>query len=169
MSDQCDRTEPLGTGYVGDDDRAADKPQTRSVAAKDNGRCEQCPGRTPLRPDPANLARAQELQFEPPLDEGIRQIVITLIANGVEAFESCEGGEGHSFAEPTVRFEGSSSEGLRALSVALENGLPVAELRRAWGVVDGLIHGPWWVMTFHPPRNSPQRTARDTTARYEAR
>jgi hypothetical protein len=131
--------------------------------------CDHCPGRTPLRPDPENLARARELRFEPPLDEGIRDIVIMLIANGVEAFESCEGGEGHSFAEPTVRFEGGSSEGLRALSVALENGLPVAELRRAWGVVDGPIHGPWWVMTFHPPRDSRQWSSRDTTARRKAK
>jgi hypothetical protein len=128
-------------------------------------RCERCPSRTPLRPDPDNLARAQKLQLELPLDEGIREIVITLLANGIETFESCEGGAGHSFTEPTVRFEGASSEGLRALSVALENGLPVAELRRSWGIVDGLIHGPWWVMTFHPPRNSPQWAARDTTNR----
>jgi hypothetical protein len=133
------------------------------------GRCDHCPGRTPLRPDPDNLARARELQFEPPLDEGISEFVIALIANGVEAFESCEGGDGHSFPEPTVRFEGGSSEGLRALSVALENGFPVAELRRVWGVVDGQIHGPWWVMTFHPPRNSPQWSRRDTATRHEAK
>lgn len=111
-------------------------------------RCEHCPGRTPLRPDPVRIQRAKELRFDPPLDEGIREIVITLVANGIETFESCQGGPGHSFPVPTVRFEGSSSEGLRALSVALENGLPVYTLRRTWGVVDGLIHGPWWEMTF---------------------
>jgi hypothetical protein len=126
-------------------------------------RCTHCPGKTPFRPDPENLARAQELQFEPPLDEGIREIVVTLLANGVETFESCEGGRGHSFPEPTVRFEGASSEGLRALAVALENGLPVARLRRTWGVVDGMIHGPWWEMIFLPPRDSMQWADRDTT------
>jgi hypothetical protein len=130
--------------------------------------CGHCHGRTPLRPDPANLERARDGVFEPPLDEGIKDIVLTLLANGVETFESCEGGRGHSFPEPTVRFEGDSSEGLRALSVALAHGLPVAELRRNWGVVDGLIHGPWWVMTFHPPRNSPLWAERDTAARYAA-
>jgi hypothetical protein len=103
-----------------------------------------------------DLQRAQEFQFEPPLDEGIRKIVATLVANGVETFESCEGGRGHSFAEPTVRFEGASAEGLRALSVALENGLPIARLRRTLGIIDGLIHGPWWEMTFWPPKDSPQ-------------
>jgi hypothetical protein len=128
-------------------------------------RCDHCPGRTPLRPDPATLQRAKELYFEPPLDEGIRAIVITLVANGVETFESCEGGRGHSFPEPTVRFEGSSAEGLRALSVALENGLPITRLRRAWGIIDGSIHGPWWEMTFWPPKDSPQWAERDPAAR----
>jgi hypothetical protein len=116
-------------------------------------RCERCPSRTPLRPDPENLERAKRGIFEPPLDEGVRDIVLTLLANGVETFESCEGGDGHSFSEPTVLFEGSAAEGWRALSIAFENDLPVSELRRAWGVIDGVIHhGAWWVMTFHPPR-----------------
>jgi hypothetical protein len=128
-------------------------------------RCDHCPSRTPFRPDPASLQRAKELYFEPPLDEGIRDIIIVLVANGVETFESCEGGLGHSFSEPTVRFEGATSEGLRALSVALENGLPVSQLRRTWGVIDGLIHGPWWEMTFLPPKDSPQWADRDTTMR----
>lgn len=121
-----------------------------------------------MRPDPESIQRAKELSFHPPLDEGICEIVAVLVANGVETFESCEGGDGHSFTWPTVRFEGGTSEGLRALSVALENGLPVEGLRRAWGVVDGLIHGPWWEMTFLPPRNSPLWASRDTAARYAA-
>jgi hypothetical protein len=123
-------------------------------------RCSHCPGRTPFRPDPESVQRAKEFHFETPLDDGIREIVITLIANGVETFESCEGGPGHSFPEPTVRFEGAASEGLRAISVALENGLPVRRLRQVWGFENNLIHGPWWEMTFLPPSNS-----RDTTAK----
>jgi hypothetical protein len=125
--------------------------------------------KTPLRPDPTSIQRARDAVFEPPLDGGIREIVLTLVANGVETFESCEGGRGHSFPEPTVRFEGSSSEGLRALAIALENGLPVARLRRAWGIIDGSIHGPWWELTFWPPKDSPQWADRDTTARYAVR
>jgi hypothetical protein len=131
-------------------------------------RCDHCPSRTPFRPDPENLQRAKELHFEPPLDEGISEIVITLLAHGVETFESCEGGRGHSFPWPTVRFEGASSEGLRALSVALSYGLPVDDLRRVWGVVDGQIHGPWWEMTFKPTKDSPQWADRNTAARYAA-
>ena len=115
--------------------------------------CPQCPSRTPLRADPESIQRAQELNFEPPLDAGIREAVHTLIAAGVETFESCEGGTGHAFPEPTIRFEGNHAEGLRAISVAMANGLPVYRLRRTWGVIEGALHGPWWEMTFSPPRS----------------
>lgn len=57
------------------------------------------------------------------LDVGIRDIVRILINNGVETFESCEGGEGHAFFEPTVRFHGNQAEGFRVLAVALQHGL----------------------------------------------
>jgi hypothetical protein len=130
--------------------------------------CEHCPSKTPLRPDPAVLERARQGVFEPPLDAGIRDIVLTLVANGIETFESCEGGSGHSFPEPTVRFEGASSEGLRAMAVALANGLPVFRLRRVWGGIDGVMHGPWWEMTFDPPKHSPLWAERNTAARYAA-
>ena len=114
--------------------------------------CEECPSRTPFMADSENLRRARELHFEPPLDEGIREIVETLIAHGVETYESCEGGPGHSYAEPTVRFEGDLSEGPRAVSVALGYGLSVSRLRRVWAIRDKMLHGPWWEMTFIPPR-----------------
>jgi len=94
------------------------------------------------------------MQFDPPLDEGIREVVMRLVAGGVETFESCEGGPGHAFPEPTVRFDGQSSDGLRALSVALEYVLPGFRLRCAWRVVDGAVHAPWWVMTFLPPHHT---------------
>jgi len=55
--------------------------------------CTHCSHRTPFRPDPEAIQRAKQLQFEPPLDEGIRDIVLTLVANGIETFESCEGGQ----------------------------------------------------------------------------
>jgi hypothetical protein len=50
--------------------------------------------------------------------------------------------------DPTVRFYGQQSEGLRALSVAMEAGLRVAELRRVWPVLDNEPTGPWWELTF---------------------
>lgn len=65
------------------------------------------------------------------MDEGIREIVLLLRKNGVHTIESCQGGEGHSFPEPTVVFTGEKSEGYRAVAVALQHGLRVAQLRRA--------------------------------------
>jgi hypothetical protein len=123
---------------------------------------------TPLRPDPSAIQLGARGVFDPPLDGGIRDTVLTLVRNGVETFESCEGGPGHSFPEPTVRFEGDASEGLRALSIAMANGLPIHRLRRVWGIIDGAIHGPWWEMTFDPPKDSPLWAERNTASRYAA-
>lgn len=82
------------------------------------------------------------------VDAEIRNAVQILWENGVETFESCQGGKGHSFLEPTVRFHGGRAEGLRALGIAMQNGLAVSELRRYWDVIDGEPHGPNWEMTF---------------------
>jgi hypothetical protein len=89
-----------------------------------------------------------EEEFCPPLDPGIARAVRALRAGGVETFESCEGGEGHAYPEPTVRFHGEHPEGFRALSVAMQAGLRVTSLRRTWTVQDGEPHGPYWEMTF---------------------
>jgi len=99
------------------------------------------------------LAPSGSVDFDP----GIRDIVDALRSEGVETFESCQGGPGHAFAEPTVRFHGDSQEGFRALASALRSGLPVAELRRFWQVVDGEPSGPHWEMTFH--HNATRHTA----------
>ena len=98
-----------------------------------------------------NITMKKE-QFSPPLDEGIGQIVKVLREAGVETYESCEGGEGHSFPEPTVRFHGEYAEGLRAAAIALQSHLPVAELRRVYGVEDSELKGPWWELTFTPTK-----------------
>jgi hypothetical protein len=82
------------------------------------------------------------------IDPGIRREVRVLSEAGIETTESCEGGNGHSFAEPTVRFAGSQAEGFRALGIALQHGLRVAELRRYWSIQDGEPVGPYWEMTF---------------------
>lgn len=83
-----------------------------------------------------------------PLDAGIRPFVVALREAGIETFESCEGGSDHAFPEPTVRFHGGRAEGFRALAAAQEMGLPVAELRRTWPIVDDEPTGPWWELTF---------------------
>ena len=85
------------------------------------------------------------------LDPGIAPFVLALREYGVETFESCEGGPGHAYAEPTVRFHGQRDEGFRALAAALEVGLPVAALRRTWPVNDGEPTGPYWELSFYFP------------------
>jgi hypothetical protein len=74
-----------------------------------------------------------------------------LRAGGIETFESCEGGPGHCYLEPAVRFHGGQGIGFRALAQAQENGLPVSELRRIWPIIDGVPTGPWWELTFTRP------------------
>jgi hypothetical protein len=84
------------------------------------------------------------------LDPGIRSAVRLFIKHGIETFESCQGGRGHAFFEPTVRFHGSHAEGFRALAVALQHGLKVCELRRYYAIIDGEPVGPHWEMTLLP-------------------
>jgi len=86
--------------------------------------------------------------YDPPLDRGIVSAVEALRRAGIDTFESCEGGKGHSYAEPTVRFHGGQEEGLRALSAAIKAGLPVIDLRKVWPVIDNEPTGPWWELTF---------------------
>lgn len=87
-------------------------------------------------------------EFSPPLDKGVARYVQVLRKYGVETFESCEGGKGHSYPEPTVRFHGERAEGFRALAAALECDLPVFALRRTWSIEDGEPTGPCWEITF---------------------
>lgn len=94
------------------------------------------------------MARKRKTVFSPPLDKGIAPYVTALRAAGIETFESCEGGKGHSYPEPTVRFHGDRSEGFKALAVAQQQTLPVASIRRIWPIIDGEPTGPWWEMTF---------------------
>jgi hypothetical protein len=84
------------------------------------------------------------------LDAGIVEAVVKLREGGIETFESCEGGDGHAFFEPTVRFHGDSAEGIRAVSVALASGLCPFELRRVWTLINDEITGPCWELTFIP-------------------
>lgn len=86
--------------------------------------------------------------YNPPLDSGIAEFVTTLREAGIDTYESCEGGHGHAYPEPTVAFHGDSSEGFRAIAVARASGLPIAQLRRTWRMIDGEPTGPTWEMTF---------------------
>ena len=96
--------------------------------------------------------------YDPPLDHGIERQVAVLRSFGVDTFESCQGGVGHAYSEPTVRFRGERSEGFRALAAALQAGLAVAELRRVWPINDGEPTGPWWEITFTSQPGLDRRT-----------
>ena len=89
------------------------------------------------------------------LDPRIAPLVHLLRHEGIETFESCEGGEGHAFSEPTIRFKGIKSEGFRAYAIATYHGFSVFSLRRVWDVNDGELTGPHWEMTFILPTSSP--------------
>ena len=82
------------------------------------------------------------------LDPGIRRYVLALNEAGIETFESCEGGSGHAFTEPTIRFYGGIGEGYKAFGIAKDLGLPVYRLNLSYPVTDGLLTGPWWEMIF---------------------
>lgn len=84
-----------------------------------------------------------------PIDIGIVRAVKVLSDDGVETFESCQGGEGHAMPEPTVRFHGQTDAGWRALSTCLAYNLPVLTLRRRWDVTPtGEPSGPYWEIVF---------------------
>lgn len=83
-----------------------------------------------------------------PLDPGIRRAVLILRRAGVETFESCDGGEGHAFKTPTIKFYGNAWAGYKAFAVAMENGLPAARIQHVWHEVDGQLEGPWWEIVF---------------------
>lgn len=72
-----------------------------------------------------------------------------LISEGIETYESCEGGEGHSYKEPTICFHGERSEGFHALAVALQHNLPVSSLQRVWRIEELEPVGPDWEMVFY--------------------
>jgi hypothetical protein len=94
------------------------------------------------------------------LDPGVARYVDVLDVAGIETYESCEGGEGHSYSEPAVRFYGVRGEGFRALAVALQHGLPVRAVHRLWTVdEDGHPHGPNWEIAFWRPATGPRSPA----------
>lgn len=92
--------------------------------------------------------------IEPPwdnLDPGILPIVKIFYEEGIETYESCQGGKGHAFPYATARFHGDISEGFRALSVALTYNLRPKTLCRIYSILDKECVGPHWEMTFHLP------------------
>jgi hypothetical protein len=64
------------------------------------------------------------------VDPAIAHAVKILNQFGIQTDESCQGGEGHSYPEPPVRFYGNRYKGVRAFTIARQHGLRVTSLRR---------------------------------------
>lgn len=92
------------------------------------------------------------------VDAGISHFVSILRSQGIETCQSCEGGPGHSYDEPTIEFHGGPGDGPRAVGVAFTYGLPIRQLRRFWSIQDGEMTGPYWAMTFSVKADEHLRT-----------
>lgn len=90
----------------------------------------------------------QFAQIKDSLDKGIRKAVGILMANEVETFESCQGGAGHCFPEPTIHFYGNKNEGIRVAYICLQENLPIFKIGRAFHVSGGEITTPFWEVVF---------------------
>lgn len=66
------------------------------------------------------------------LDKGIVDAVIMLNRHGFETWESCEGGEGHCFEFPTIRFWGTEFDLIRAHRVCENYGLKIYQSSRIY-------------------------------------
>lgn len=63
------------------------------------------------------------------LDERIRDAVMVLREAGVDTFASCQGGPGHMFRLPTIRFQGDEWAARLAIRVLAKNGYAADEVR----------------------------------------
>ena len=84
------------------------------------------------------------------LDRWVRFAVLMLRQAGIQTYESCQGGAGHAFPEPTVRFEGTKSDAFRAVAAVRAHGLPAHHLRQFWRLNEHGAERPAWEMTFYP-------------------
>lgn len=101
--------------------------------------------------DAALPVYCRDLDADCPLDRWISYAVKVLRDGSVETYESCHGGDGHSFYEPTIRFHGTRADGIRAVALAMSHGLPIRDLRRFWTLTGGEPVGPEWELTFWKP------------------
>lgn len=83
------------------------------------------------------------------IDSGIEGAVRIFQEHNLQTFESCEGGPGHAYPEPTIAFYGTPETGWRAIGVCIDYNLPVLSLRRVWDMLDPTEPtGPHWEITF---------------------
>jgi len=96
-----------------------------------------------------DLARiAREIDPLVPIDPGIVLAVKILKDAGISTIESCEGGDGHAYREPTVKFAGERATGWAAVARLMTFGLPVRCVGQMWTFQEGHPTGPNWHVTF---------------------
>jgi hypothetical protein len=91
---------------------------------------------------------AREIDKLVPIDLGIVRAVKLLRDAGFTTIESCEGGEGHAYPEPTVKFDASPAAGWKAIGELMTYGLPIRQFGEMWSFTYGRPTGPRWYVTF---------------------
>jgi len=90
------------------------------------------------------------------LDPGIRFAVRVLhAAGGIETSQSCEGGVGHAYPDPTIDLVDDEGAGLRAVAALTVYGLDVWTLSRVWPIRHGMPCDVLWRVTLR--RAWPER------------
>ena len=84
------------------------------------------------------------------LDAGVRFAVKVLHAKGFETCQSCQGGDGHSYDQPTVDLNAAADDawGFAAMATLQDYGLQVRELSLLWNIRNGLPYEKLWRITF---------------------
>lgn len=84
------------------------------------------------------------------LDAGIRFAVRVLHAAGFETCQSCQGGEGHAYPEPSIEMvaTGDDARGFGALDALRQYGLPVSAVAIVWNIANGHPFEKLWRITF---------------------
>jgi hypothetical protein len=85
------------------------------------------------------------------LDPGIRFAVRVLhAAGGLETCQSCQGGKGHAYPEPSIDLiaRGDDALGFRALAALQDRGLPASQVLIVWNIQNGLPYEKLWRIVF---------------------
>lgn len=89
------------------------------------------------------LPQLRDSDMDLVIDELIRPAVDLLRKYGIETIESCQGGEGHAYREPTVRFVGDEIDIIRAMDICIAHGMCVSEGRKVFKKIEDINDGDW--------------------------
>lgn len=104
-----------------------------------------------MKPAPIRWDKIMSESFYKTLDDGIRFPVRILHAHGFDTCQSCQGGKGHAYLEPTIDMVAGGKgdvEGIAALGPLAQYGLPVSTIGLIWNIDEGLPYEKLWRITF---------------------